>query len=109
MHETNKLDPAGHLKGIKSGPQETESGFQGTISLSPAPPAPPAPPAYSLTTYKMDQYILGLSCYYHDSAAALLKNGEIIAAAQEERFSRKKHDSRFPKNAVSYCLKSQGN
>jgi len=56
----------------------------------------------------MDQYILGLSCYYHDSAAALLKNGEIVAAAQEERFSRKKHDSRFPKNAVSYCLKSQG-
>ena len=56
----------------------------------------------------MDQYILGLSCYYHDSASALLKNGEIVAAAQEERFSRKKHDSRFPKNAVSYCLKSQG-
>ncbi|RNC94504.1 MAG: hypothetical protein ED554_02870 [Synechococcus sp. YX04-3] len=56
----------------------------------------------------MDQYILGLSCYYHDSAAALLRNGEIISAAQEERFSRKKHDSRFPKNAVSYCLKSQG-
>ena len=56
----------------------------------------------------MDQYILGLSCYYHDSAAALLKNGEIIAAAQEERFSRKKQDSRFPKNAVSYCLKSHG-
>lgn len=56
----------------------------------------------------MDQYILGLSCYYHDSAAALIKNGEIISAAQEERFSRKKHDSRFPKNAISYCLKSQG-
>ncbi len=55
----------------------------------------------------MDTYTLGLSCYYHDSAAALIKNGEIIAAAQEERFSRKKHDSRFPKNAVSYCLKSQ--
>jgi carbamoyltransferase len=56
----------------------------------------------------MDHYILGLSCYYHDSAAALLKNGEIIAAAQEERFSRKKHDSRFPQNAVTYCLKAQG-
>ena len=56
----------------------------------------------------MDKYILGLSCYYHDSAAALLKNGEIIAAAQEERFSRKKHDSRFPKNAISYCLRSEG-
>ena len=56
----------------------------------------------------INNYILGLSCYYHDSAAALINNGEIIAAAQEERFSRKKHDSRFPKNAVSYCLKSQG-
>jgi len=55
----------------------------------------------------MDHYILGLSCYYHDSAAAILRNGEIVAAAQEERFSRKKHDSSFPKNAVSYCLKSQ--
>ena len=55
----------------------------------------------------MDQYILGLSCYYHDSAAALLKNGEIIAAAQEERFTRRKHDPRFPKNAIEYCLRSQ--
>ena len=57
---------------------------------------------------QMDKYLLGLSCYYHDSAAALLKNGDIIAAAQEERFSRKKHDSRFPRNAVTYCLKSEG-
>ena len=56
----------------------------------------------------MEHYILGLSCFYYDSAAAILRNGEIVAAAQEERFSRKKHDSRFPKNAVSYCLKSQG-
>ena len=55
----------------------------------------------------MENYILGLSCYYHDSAAALLKNGEIVAAAQEERFSRKKHDSGFPTNAINYCLKSQ--
>ena len=54
-----------------------------------------------------DLYILGLSCYYHDSAAALLKNGEIVAAAQEERFTRKKHDSRFPENAILFCLKSQ--
>ncbi|MBI9098858.1 MAG: carbamoyltransferase [Spirochaetaceae bacterium] len=49
-------------------------------------------------------YILGISAYYHDSAACILKNGEIIAAAQEERFSRKKGDSRFPSSAVSYCL-----
>jgi len=56
----------------------------------------------------MDKFILGLSCYYHDSAAALLRNGEIVAAAQEERFSRKKHDSRFPRNAILFCLKSQG-
>ena len=55
----------------------------------------------------MKEYILGISCFYHDSAAALICNGEIIKAAQEERFSRKKHDSRFPSNAIEYCLKSQ--
>lgn len=49
--------------------------------------------------------ILGISAFYHDSAAALVRDGKIIAAAQEERFSRKKHDERFPFNAVSYCLK----
>ena len=53
-------------------------------------------------------YILGISCYYHDSAASLIKDGEIVAAVQEERFSRKKHDSKFPKNAILYCLKSNG-
>src|SRR3989338_5515233 len=51
-------------------------------------------------------YILGISCYYHDAAAALIKDGQIIAAAEEERFSRKKHDSSFPKNAINFCLKS---
>lgn len=49
-------------------------------------------------------YILGISAYYHDSAACLLKDGEVIAAAQEERFTRKKHDNRFPINAVEFCL-----
>lgn len=49
-------------------------------------------------------YILGISCFYHDAAAALLKDGKIISAAQEERFTRKKHDACFPKNAVQYCL-----
>ena len=48
--------------------------------------------------------ILGISAYYHDSAAALLRNGEIVAAAQEERFTRKKHDPCFPHHAVAYCL-----
>jgi carbamoyltransferase len=52
--------------------------------------------------------ILGISAYYHDSAAALVRDGEIIAAAQEERFSRKKHDSRFPTNAVDSCLQAGG-
>lgn len=56
----------------------------------------------------MATYILGISAYYHDSAAALLCDGEIIAAAQEERFSRKKHDSRFPEHAINYCLKEAG-
>jgi carbamoyltransferase len=48
--------------------------------------------------------VLGISAYYHDSAAALVDDGFIVAAAQEERFTRKKHDSRFPSNAVGYCL-----
>jgi len=53
-------------------------------------------------------YILGLSCFYHDSAAALLKDGELIAAAQEERFTRKKHDPSFPENAARFCLNFAG-
>jgi carbamoyltransferase len=52
--------------------------------------------------------ILGISAFYHDSAAALVEDGSIVAAAQEERFSRKKHDARFPKNAVAYCLAAAG-
>jgi carbamoyltransferase len=50
-------------------------------------------------------YILGISCYFHDSAASLLKDGKIIAAAEEERFTRIKHDNSFPINAINYCLK----
>ena len=53
-------------------------------------------------------YILGISAFYHDSAAALLKDGEIVAAAQEERFTRKKHDPGFPENAMEYCLGEAG-
>ncbi|MCE6990325.1 carbamoyltransferase [Dyadobacter sp. CY323] len=52
--------------------------------------------------------ILGISAFYHDSAAALIDNGEIVAAAQEERFTRKKHDPGFPSNAVSFCLEYGG-
>ena len=51
-----------------------------------------------------DLYILGISAFYHDSAAALLDNGEILAAVQEERFTRRKHDAGFPKNAINYVL-----
>ena len=61
-----------------------------------------------LYRFRMPCYILGLSAYYHDSAAALIADGEIIAAAQEERFTRKKHDSGFPTKAVEYCLKEAG-
>ncbi|MDC3141650.1 carbamoyltransferase [Alphaproteobacteria bacterium] len=53
-------------------------------------------------------YIIGISAFYHDSAACLLKDGEIIAAAQEERFTRKKHDAGFPNHAILYCLKEAG-
>ncbi len=52
----------------------------------------------------MSTFILGLSAYYHDSAACLLQDGRIVAAAQEERFTRKKHDASFPERAVAYCL-----
>ena len=51
--------------------------------------------------------ILGISCFYHDSAACLVRGGEIIAAAQEERFTRKKHDFNFPINSINWCLKEQ--
>jgi carbamoyltransferase len=53
-------------------------------------------------------HILGISAYYHDSAACLVVDGRIVAAAQEERFTRKKHDAAFPANAVAYCLKEAG-
>lgn len=53
----------------------------------------------------MSTFILGISAFYHDSAAALVVDGNIVAAAQEERFTRKKHDSNFPKRAVDYCLR----
>jgi carbamoyltransferase len=52
--------------------------------------------------------ILGISAFYHDSAAALVRDGDIVAAAQEERFSRKKHDARFPQHAIRYCLRQAG-
>nr|VFK28748.1 MAG: carbamoyltransferase [Candidatus Kentron sp. MB]VFK74075.1 MAG: carbamoyltransferase [Candidatus Kentron sp. MB] len=53
-------------------------------------------------------FILGISAYYHDSAACLIKDGEVVAAAQEERFTRRKHDAGFPRNAVTYCLNKVG-
>jgi len=56
----------------------------------------------------MTTHILGISAYYHDSAACLVTDGEIVAAAQEERFTRKKHDHNFPSNAVAYCLREGG-
>jgi carbamoyltransferase len=51
-------------------------------------------------------FILGISCFYHDSAAVLLHEGKLVAAAEEERFSRKKHDYGFPENAIRFCLES---
>src|SRR5213078_1367084 len=50
--------------------------------------------------------ILGISCFYHDAAAALLMNGQLVGAAEEERFSRKKHDSEFPLRAIRFCLEA---
>ena len=52
--------------------------------------------------------VLGISCYFHDAAAALLSNGALVAAAEEERFTRKKHDFDFPEHAIDFCLKTAG-
>src|SRR6266496_2761451 len=52
--------------------------------------------------------ILGISAFYHDSAAALVIDGKIVAAAQEERFTRRKHDASFPAHAIAYCLREAG-
>ena len=69
-------------------------------------------PRFSSCTFHLYNFlvpsILGISAFYHDSAAALIKDGEIVAAAQEERFSRKKHDARYPYNAIKYVL-AEGN
>ena len=56
----------------------------------------------------MATYILGISAFYHDSAACLVRDGEIVAAAQEERFTRVKHDPGFPSHAIKYCLREAG-
>ena len=56
----------------------------------------------------MATYILGVSAYYHDSAACLVRDGHVVAAAQEERFTRKKFDARFPTHAIRYCLQEGG-
>ena len=56
----------------------------------------------------MPHYILGISAYYHDSAACLVVDGRVVAAAQEERFTRKKHDASYPTNAIAYCLREAG-
>ena len=53
-------------------------------------------------------YILGISCFYHDAAAALLRDGQLIAAAEEERFRRIKHDFDFPEKAIDFCLDYAG-
>jgi carbamoyltransferase len=60
-----------------------------------------------LRSVEKKMYILGISCYYHDSSAALLKDGKIVAAAEEERFTRNKHDTSFPINAIKFCLEQQ--
>ena len=53
-------------------------------------------------------HVLGISCHYHDAAAALLRDGVLIAAAQEERFTRRKHDAAFPLRAIEFCLEQAG-
>jgi carbamoyltransferase len=74
----------------------------------PAQSSPLGAGAFNYSDRKRTMNILGISAFYHDSAAALIRDGEIIAAAQEERFTRVKHDAGFPKTAVSFCLNFSG-
>src|SRR5205809_5395661 len=69
---------------------------------------PAAQRPQSATLGMIPTHVLGISAFYHDSAACLLRDGEILAAAQEERFTRKKGDASFPAHAVRYCLQSAG-
>jgi len=64
--------------------------------------------ARSPTRRPDSKYVLGISCFYHNSAASLIRDGEIVAASEEERFSRVKNDRRFPHNAINYCLEEAG-
>jgi carbamoyltransferase len=81
-------------------PPPEASGFNEHSNRAVAAPRP--------TNSNPSRNILGLSAFYHDSAACLVRDGQIIAAAQEERFTRKKHDAAFPRNAVEYCLREGG-
>ena len=64
--------------------------------------------AFQQAVDRRTMHILGISAYYHDSAACRVRDGEILAAAQEERFTRQKHDASFPQNAVDFCLREAG-
>ena len=75
---------------------------------SPSPLARQSSVCEPKSTAPKDDYVLGISAFYHNSAAALIRNGEIVAAAEEERFSRVKNDRRFPHQAVNFCLEQAG-
>src|ERR1700741_1223968 len=74
----------------------------------PASPASPRAPRPPISAEERCMNILGISAFYHDSAAAIVVEGNLVAAAQEERFTRKKHDPDFPRHAVVYCLEAAG-
>lgn len=65
-------------------------------------------PTWKRHRQSISVYVLGISCYYHDAAAALLRDGVLVAAAEEERFTRKKHDASFPHRAIEFCLRTAG-
>ena len=90
---------------VRIAPPRTRTGVRG-----PAGPVRYSPPAASGAPRRTGprMHILGISAFYHDSAACLVRDGTVVAAAQEERFTRKKHDAAFPERAVRYCLQAGG-
>jgi carbamoyltransferase len=110
QHDKTHFSPEGHR--VVAGLLADAIATRGLLpARPPAPrPVPTAPQSNGHAPSASDKphYILGVSCFYHNSAAALIKDGEIVAAAEEERFSRVKNDRRFPHFAANYCLEEGG-
>jgi carbamoyltransferase len=101
FRQDSHFSPVGHGKVAELIAREISS--RGLLKQDSTAPAA-SKPVSAIRTISSSTYVLGISCFYHDSAASLIRDGNIIAAAEEERFTRIKNDRRFPANAINFCL-----